>query len=135
MLTVTSALNLLSPHPNDLSVVLTPISKFLLKFIKFGYGRGSDHASKDIRTGYLNREQGIEMVRKYDSVVSSDLYHWLDYVGMKEEEFWSVADSFRDARVWWIKDGQWWKENIWGGASAYGDVHLTAEQQKKYIRG
>ena len=29
----------------------------LLKFIKFGYGRASDHAGKDIRAGYMTREQ------------------------------------------------------------------------------
>lgn len=96
----------------------------LLKFVKFGYGRASDHASKDIRTGYMAREEGVEMVRKYDSVVSSDLYYWLDYVGMKENEFWSIADTFRDPRVWWIDDGKWYKNNIWGGASSYGNVHL-----------
>jgi hypothetical protein len=31
-----------------------------LKFIKLGYGRASDHASKDIRAGVMTREQGIE---------------------------------------------------------------------------
>jgi N-acetyl sugar amidotransferase len=96
----------------------------LLKFVKFGYGRASDHASKDIRAGHMTREEGIEMVRKYDSVVSSDLYYWLDYVGMKESEFWSIADTFRDPRVWWIEDGKWYKNNIWDEASSYGDVHL-----------
>jgi len=106
----------------------------LLKFIKFGYGRGSDHASKDIRTGYMTREEGIEMVRKYDHVVSDDLDYWLKYVEMSEEEFWSTADTFRDPRVWWIKNGEWWKDNIWGGSSAYGRVHLTDEQMQKYLR-
>jgi N-acetyl sugar amidotransferase len=105
----------------------------LLKFIKFGYGRASDHASKDIRTGDLTREQGIEMVRKYDHVVSSDLQYWLNYVEMSEAEFWATADSFRDPRVWWIQDGQWWKHNLWGTPSAYGPVHLEAEKQRKYI--
>ena len=96
----------------------------LLKFVKFGYGRASDHASKDIRTGYMTREEGVEMVRKYDHVVSSDLYYWLDYVGMTEDEFWRVADGFRDKRVWRQENGQWVKDNIWGGASAYGPVRL-----------
>lgn len=104
----------------------------LMKFIKFGYGRCSDHASKDIRTGYMSRAEGIDMVRKYDHVVSSDLYYWLDYVDMKEEEFWKIADTFRDPRVWWIEDGKWWKDNIWGEASSYGPVHLSEEDQKKY---
>jgi N-acetyl sugar amidotransferase len=106
----------------------------LLKFIKFGYGRGSDHASKDIRTGYMNRATGIEMVRKYDHVVSQDLFHWLEYVGMSEKEFWVTADSFRDPRVWWIEDGEWWKENLWGGSSSYGEVHLPIEKQDSYKR-
>ncbi|MFH1877242.1 MAG: N-acetyl sugar amidotransferase [Candidatus Omnitrophota bacterium] len=85
----------------------------LLKYIKFGYGRCSDHVSKDIRSGYMTREEGIELVRKYDHVVSSDLYYWLDYVGMTEDEFWKTADSFRDARVWRKENGEWLKDNIW----------------------
>jgi N-acetyl sugar amidotransferase len=96
----------------------------LLKFVKFGYGRASDHASKDIRTGYMTREVGVDMVRKYDHVVSSDLAYWLDYVGMSEQEFWKTADGFRDKRVWRVDKGQWVKDNIWGGSSAYGPVRL-----------
>ena len=106
----------------------------LMKFIKFGYGRCSDHASKDIRTGYMTRSEGIDMVRKYDHVVSSDLHYWLDYVDMKEDEFWQIADTFRDPKVWWIQDGQWWKDNVWGEPSSYGNVHLNKKDQKKYIK-
>jgi len=104
----------------------------LLKFIKFGYGRASDHACKDIRSGYMSREEGIRMVRKYDPVVSSDLYYWFDYVGMTEDEFWEIADTFRDPRVWRIENGQWVKENIWGEPSAYGPVRSSAVDVKKY---
>ena len=104
----------------------------LMKFIKFGYGRCSDHAAKDIRTGYMTRDEGIDMVRKYDHVVSSDLHYWLDYVDMKEDEFWQIADTFRDPKVWWIQDGQWWKDNIWGKPSAYGVVYLSMEKRALY---
>src|SRR5205814_594680 len=48
-----------------------------LKYVKFGYGRASDHACKDIRAGLMTREQGVEMVRKYDHVKSRDLKRWL----------------------------------------------------------
>jgi hypothetical protein len=105
----------------------------LLKFIKFGYGRASDHASKDIRNNHMSREEGVEMVKKHDHVVSQDLYYWLEYVGMPEKEFWQVADRFRDPRVWWIDEGQWWKCNVWGTPSSYGPVHLPPEEQKKYF--
>jgi N-acetyl sugar amidotransferase len=91
-----------------------------LKFIKFGYGRASDHACKDIRSGVMTREQGIEMVRKYDHVKPHrDLERWLKYVDMTEDEFDAICDTFRDPRVWRFENGQWMKENIWGGTSAY----------------
>lgn len=105
-----------------------------LKFIKFGYGRASDHASKDIRTGYMTRSEGIEMVREYDHVVPDDLFFWLKYVDMPEDEFWSTADTFRDPRVWFIKDGYWHKANIWGASSSYEEVRLDKSLQDKYIR-
>lgn len=86
-----------------------------MKYIKFGYGRASDHASKDIRLGYMTREKGIEMVRQYDHVKPRrDLERWLDYVEMTESEFDRIADTFRDRRVWRKDDrGNWQKENIW----------------------
>ena len=104
----------------------------LLKFIKFGYGRASDHASKDIRAGRMTREEGISMVMKYDHVVSDDLAYWLEYVGMSLEEFWSTADKFRDPRVWSIENGEWFKDNIWGGRSSYGRVFLDFELWAPY---
>ncbi|MDA8942681.1 N-acetyl sugar amidotransferase [Alphaproteobacteria bacterium] len=84
-----------------------------LKFVKFGYGRGTDHACKDIRGGYLSREEGIEMVRKYDHVKSSDLYEWLEYVGRDEAWFTKIADSFRSPKVWAKDKAGWIKANLW----------------------
>lgn len=85
-----------------------------LKYIKFGYGRASDHASKDIRLGVMTRDTGIEMIRKYDHVKPSDLQRWLPYVQMTESEFDRVCDTFRDPKVWWKNSsGEWMKDNIW----------------------
>jgi hypothetical protein len=106
----------------------------LLKFIKFGYGRCSDHASKDIRNGILNRKQAINLVQKYDHVISSDLYHWLKYVDMKETEFWEIADTFRDPRVWKIEKNKWFKKTLWNTYESYGEVHLTKKQIYDYIK-
>ena len=95
-----------------------------LKFIKLGYGRASDHVCKDIRSGKITREQGIELVRQYDHVKPRrDLERWLDYVGMSEGEFDQTCDTFRNQRVWRIEDGQWVKDNVWGEPSTYGLVH------------
>ena len=61
----------------------------------------------------MTREQGIEMVRKYDHVRSSDLYFWLDYVGRDEAWFDRIADTFRSPKVWVKDGGRWLKRNIW----------------------
>jgi N-acetyl sugar amidotransferase len=104
-----------------------------MKFIKFGYGRATDHVCKDIRSGIMTREEGVNIIKKMDSIKPKDLHRWLEYVGWTEEEFDRVADTFRDPRVWWIQDGQWWKDNLWGQPSAYGGVNLPEEAQTKYI--
>ena len=104
-----------------------------MKFVKFGYGRATDHVCKDIRSGIMTREQSIKLVRKMDHIKSKDLKRWLKYVGWTEEKFDRVADTFRDPRVWWIKNGQWWKDNVWGKPSSYGKVHLDKGLQKKYL--
>jgi N-acetyl sugar amidotransferase len=84
-----------------------------LKFVKFGYGRGTDHASKDIRAGKMTREEGVAMVKKYDHVKPRrDLERWLQYVGMTEEEFDAICDIFRDPRVWYKENGKWVKADI-----------------------
>jgi hypothetical protein len=68
------------------------------------------------------------MVKKYDHVVSDDLYYWLDYVKISEDEFWRVADTFRDPRVWTIEEKKWYKKTIWDTYESFGDVNLTDDQ-------
>lgn len=84
-----------------------------LKYIKFGYGRCTDHASKDIRAGLLTRDQGLKLIQEMDHIKPRDLQRWLDYVGMSEEDFDNIADHFRDPRVWrWDEDHGWTKKAI-----------------------
>ncbi len=71
------------------------------------------------------------MVKKYDHVKPRrDLERWLAYVGMTEEEFDVVCDSFRDPRVWRIEDGQWAKDCIWGASERFGPVTNTRVLEK-----
>ncbi len=71
-----------------------------LKYLKFGYGRATDDASTLIRAGIITREEGIELVRRYDHVRPRDLDVWLRFVGMDEKEFFASVDSLRDPSVW-----------------------------------
>ena len=71
-----------------------------LKFLKHGYGKVTDHASRDIRLGRLTREQGIDLVEKYQSVKPSDMPLFLEWIGMSEPEFMEIVDRHRDPEVW-----------------------------------
>jgi imidazoleglycerol phosphate synthase cyclase subunit len=83
-----------------------------LKFVKFGYGRATDHACKDIRAGVISRDEGIALVRHHDHVKPRDLARWLAYTGTTEEWFDRVADTFRDPRVWHREGAEWVRDEI-----------------------
>lgn len=76
-----------------------------LRWLKFGYGRATDHASLDIRQRRMTREEGIEMVEKYDGQRPKDLDNILKYLEITEEEFVSSVDNMRDP-VAWKRDNQ-----------------------------
>jgi hypothetical protein len=60
----------------------------------------------------MTRAQAVELVNRYDPVKPGDLRRWLDYVGMKEDEFDRMADTFRDPRVWRRAHGEWAKQDL-----------------------
>ena len=76
-------------------------------------GRCTDHASKDIRGGWLGRGQAMELVKKHDSAYPNDIKRWLEYTGMTKEDFDSICDTYRDPRVWRLESGEWVKDNPW----------------------
>lgn len=68
-----------------------------LKFVKFGFGRATDHACLDIRNGRLTRDEGVALVKQYDGKYpKKGAAAFLSYSGMSETEFNRVIDSFTD---------------------------------------
>ena len=104
-----------------------------MKWIKFGYGRATDHTAKDIRSGIMSRKEGILQIKKRDHIKSKDLYRWLEYVGWSEDEFDKIADSFRDPSVWWIKSGEWCKKDIDGEERTYGLAHISNAESMNFF--
>lgn len=79
-----------------------------LKYLKFAYGRGTDDASMEIRHGRMTREEGIELVKKYDHARPRTLDTYLKFMQITESEFNSWIDPMRDLEIW-NKDssGEW----------------------------
>ncbi len=50
----------------------------------------------------------MALVRRYDGEFPSKYYdEFLDYLGITDEQFWRVVDSYRPPHLWERVDGQW----------------------------
>jgi len=66
-----------------------------LKFVKYGFGRATDHACIDIRNNRLTREKGLELVKEYDGKYPHySVDEFIKYSGMSKEEIDEILDSF-----------------------------------------
>jgi len=66
-----------------------------IKFIKWGYGKASDHATREIRLKRMTREEGIELVKNYEHKEPKTLSMFLEWLGMSREEFDSLLEKYR----------------------------------------
>jgi len=82
---------------------------YFTTLIKFGLGRASYDAAQEIRNSKITREEGVELVRKYDQEFPDRYYgEFLEYIGLTHDEFWATVDSLRSPHLW-AKDGGSWK--------------------------
>tara|TARA_B100001093_G_scaffold163236_1_gene155610 strand:- start:6167 stop:7315 length:1149 start_codon:yes stop_codon:yes gene_type:complete len=66
-----------------------------LKYVKYGFGRATDHACIDIRNNRLTREDGIKKVLKYDGKYPHyGIKSFIEYSGLSKSEIDDVIDSF-----------------------------------------
>ncbi len=79
-----------------------------IKYLKLGYGKVTDHATREIRLRRMTREEGIEMVRRYSEVEPADLDRFLDWVELSRDEFHGCIQDRRDPAIWErVADGGW----------------------------
>ncbi|XME04339.1 N-acetyl sugar amidotransferase [Lachnospiraceae bacterium C1.1] len=81
---------------------------YWLSYIKFGIGRAISDTAHEIRDGYMSRDEGVELVRKYDGEFPEKYFNtFLDYCDITEEQFWDIIDSWRSDHIWEKKEGKW----------------------------
>ena len=78
-----------------------------IKFVKWGYGKVTDHATREVRLRRMSRENGIDLVEKFSRVEPTDKDMWLDWLELDEATFNSAIDQFRDADIWRQTDEGW----------------------------
>jgi N-acetyl sugar amidotransferase len=60
------------------------------KYIKRGFGRGTDFASQDVRAGLMTREEGFEIAKKIDSEEPNSLDYYLSISGYTKKQFYEI---------------------------------------------
>ena len=79
-----------------------------IKLLKWGYGKVTDHASREIRLKRLTREQGIDLVRRYGAVAPEETGMFLEWLGLSASDFWALIDRHRDPAIWSCDEsGRW----------------------------
>lgn len=100
--------------------------------IKFGIGRATYDAAQEIRSGDINREEGVALVKRFDHEFPDRFADEIfDYLSIKEKElpqaysqfeqpqmtreyFDLLADNFRSPHLWQFKDGIWQlRHTVW----------------------
>ncbi|WP_299615478.1 N-acetyl sugar amidotransferase [Pelagibius sp.] len=78
-----------------------------LKYLKFGYGRATDDASMEIRHGRMTREEGIDMVARYDANEPMTLEGYCEFLGISKQGFYDLVAPMRDPQIWEKPNGHW----------------------------
>ena len=70
------------------------------KFLKYGFGRTTDHASIEIRYERITRAQGIELIKKYEGKIPRKyLDKFLKSADISEQEFHDICDKFTNKEI------------------------------------
>lgn len=69
------------------------------KWIKRGYGRGTEQASQDVRSGLITHQEAMELAKKYDSARPEALDYFLQITGLTEQQFFDTIKGFRKGKM------------------------------------
>jgi N-acetyl sugar amidotransferase len=70
------------------------------KFLKYGFGRTTDHVSIEIRYGRMNREKAIKLIKKYEGKIPTRyLKEFLNAANITMNEFEAICDKFTNKEL------------------------------------
>tara|TARA_Y100000389_G_C17400688_1_gene485151 strand:- start:122 stop:1282 length:1161 start_codon:yes stop_codon:yes gene_type:complete len=80
--------------------------------LKFGHGRCTANAAREVREGYITREEAVALVHRYDEEFPNLYFdEFLDYCEMTKEEYYKIEDKWRNSKIW-AKEGNKWKKKF-----------------------
>jgi hypothetical protein len=116
--------------------------------LKHGYGKVSDHASREIRFGRLTREEGVDLVKNHIERTPKDIDLFLNWINIDKSALHFLIDPHRNNLIW-ERDYKTWewilKDSIVNHLSDEGvdsirlpklgtcDFQLTKSKKPNYI--
>ena len=77
------------------------------KFLKYGFGRATDHASIEIRSGRITREEGLELVKQYEGKIPRKyLGEFLKFADISMDEFLKICSKFTNKEIFKVDENQ-----------------------------
>lgn len=118
---VANGLDVRDDEPEDMGMVYPwesvdedfVIVNQMIKHMKFGFGRTTEQVIEAARLGMMTREESADLVMKYDGKCA-DRYikAYCKYLEISEDEFWRVAESYRNHDIWERDDSGNWRLKV-----------------------
>ena len=101
-----------------------------LKLCKHGYSKVTDHATREIRHGRITREQGIQLVKKFELVEPQYLNLFCEWLGIERSSLNFIFNKFMNRRFWKQTDINKWN---FEGLSSIIEVSQNANDKSNNI--
>ena len=94
---------------------------YFTTLVKFGIGRATYDAAQEIRNGKITRDEGVNLVMKYDLEFPKKYFQeFLEYIDISEDLFHETIDKFRSPHLWSKDSGEWQLRNpVWQDRDEY----------------
>lgn len=81
----------------------------MIKYYKFGFGRVSDYVNEEIRRGRISRQEGIELVERYDGSCAPEyIESFCEFLDITTDTFWEVVNQNVNRELFRQNaDGKW----------------------------
>jgi N-acetyl sugar amidotransferase len=100
---------------NDLDCWIHSDLHDYVKMVKWGYGRATDHAVRELRFGRLTRDRAAKVAQEYEAKPPANIDLFLEWIGMSQNGFDFIIDQHRCKRIFerdgnygpWRYSGKW----------------------------
>ncbi len=77
-----------------------------IKYLKYGYGKVVDHATRELRLKRLTHEEGVELIQKHIDVKPKTLEQYLSWIGITKNGFEFLINQHRSP-IFWLRNSDW----------------------------